>query len=131
VFGIEHRIASVRHPQTVGAVERFHRELKRGLSKTIIRSKSEAYWMECSWCKEISTIVAAYNRRESRATRSSPFELMFGRKDSLPGVEALLKVHWDVPRSAIETSEYISDRLRILHDDVRKRQQEYLRSRVA
>ena len=58
-------------------VERYNQTLKNMLTKVTVNRKTQ-------WSKFIDTCVFAYNTSEQESTKYSPFELMFGRRATLP-----------------------------------------------
>ncbi|XP_064383396.1 uncharacterized protein LOC135332020 [Halichondria panicea] len=97
--GTEHRVTSAYHPQTNGLTERFNQTLQTALLKYVNDSQTD-------WDYHLPAILFAYRTSKQKATKYSPFELMFCRKPVLPiqlelGSEGELEQSWDI--SAIMT----------------------------
>ena len=71
-LGIKRRRTSAYHPQTNGAVERFHRDLSKALGSYVVDSEHR------DWSDHVPMVAWARNTTPSRATGLSPFELLFG-----------------------------------------------------
>ena len=70
--GTEHRIATAYHPQTNGLTERFNQTLQSALLKVVNDTQSD-------WDYHLPAILFAYRSSIQKATKLSPFELMFCR----------------------------------------------------
>lgn len=87
------------HPMGNGIPERFNRTLLDMLGTLETTQKTD-------WKKYIASLVYAYNCTPHETTRTSPFELMFGRKAKLP-IDAKFE---QVTETANKTTrEYIDD----------------------
>ena len=70
--GIEHRVTSAYHPQTNGLTERFNQTLQTALLKVVNDKQTD-------WDYHLPGILYAYRISKQKATKYSPFELMFCR----------------------------------------------------
>ena len=70
--GTEHRVTSAYHPQTNGLTERFNQTLQTALLKYVNDSQTD-------WDYHLPAILFAYRTSKQKATKYSPFELMFCR----------------------------------------------------
>lgn len=77
IFKIKHVTTSPYHPQSNGALERSHSTLKDYLKHFINKDQN-------NWDDFIETAMFAYNTQIHSTTQFSPYELLFGRKPSLP-----------------------------------------------
>ena len=71
-LGINKRVTTPYQPRTDGHVERLNRTLIEALEKQASESPT-------NWPAMLPFVLMAYRTRVSPVTRSSPFELMFGR----------------------------------------------------
>ena len=71
------RLTTPYHPQANGLDERFNQTLQNMLVK-FVHSK------RCAWSSFLDTCVFAYNTSRQESTQFTPFELMFGRRATLP-----------------------------------------------
>ena len=70
--------ALIRHPQSNGLVERANGIILQGISKRLQgRPKGK-------WAEELTSVVWSHNTSESRATKFTPFKLLFGEEAVLP-----------------------------------------------
>ncbi|KAG0758386.1 hypothetical protein G6F17_010803 [Rhizopus arrhizus] len=76
-LGISRSLTSVEHPQSDGLVERINRTLKTSLSIVVGNDVK-------TWAQHLPFVVFAYNTARQASTKFSPFEVMFGRKATLP-----------------------------------------------
>jgi hypothetical protein len=83
-LGIKRSLTSVEHPQTDGLVERMNRTLKTSLAAYTGMDNKD------SWDMHLPFVTFAYNTAKQASTNYSPFEIMFGRKASLPLNEELV-----------------------------------------
>ena len=83
-FGIHHVKTSPYHPQSDGALERWHACLKGMLKRTGLDLKN--------WDKLLKYLVFAYRDTPHCVTGYSPFSLMFGR--DVRGPLDFLKMSW-------------------------------------
>lgn len=77
LFKIRHILSSPYHPQTQGALERSHLTLKDYLKHYIHSQQTD-------WDEYISLAMFTYNTHFHKSTNFTPFELIFGRKASIP-----------------------------------------------
>ncbi|OBZ80588.1 hypothetical protein A0J61_11363, partial [Choanephora cucurbitarum] len=76
-LGVQRSLTSVEHPQTDGLVERLNRTLKTALA-TLVDDKPD------TWDDYLPFVTYAYNTSKQASTKYSPFEVLYGRKASLP-----------------------------------------------
>jgi transposase InsO family protein len=80
-FGIHHQPSSAAHPQTNGQVERTNGLLLQGM-KTRMFQDLEA---RCrNWHRELPSVLWALRTNINRATRDTPFNLVYGAESVLP-----------------------------------------------
>ena len=84
-LGIKQNISSAYHPQSQGALERFHQTLK-----TMLRAY--CYEQEKDWDEGIPLLLFAIRESVQESLGFSPFELVYGRE--VRGPLKLLKEHW-------------------------------------
>jgi transposase InsO family protein len=89
-FGIHHQPSLVAHLQTNGQVERTNGLLLQGM-KTRMFEDLEAKGK--NWHKELPSILWALRTNVSRATRATPFSLVYGVEAILPP-EVYLESAW-------------------------------------
>ena len=77
-IGTRLHFASVRHPQSNGAVEHANGEIFLGVSKRLVNLKKG------KWVEEMTKVVWSHNTSESRTTGFTPFKLLFGEEAVLP-----------------------------------------------
>ena len=70
--GTDHRIAPAYHPQTNGLIERFNQTLQVSLVKLINNSQND-------WDEHLPAVLFAYRTSVHKATKLSPFEMMYCR----------------------------------------------------
>jgi transposase InsO family protein len=80
-FGIHHQPSSAAHPQMNGQVERGNRFILSGM-KTIMLHDLEARGR--NWYKELPSVLWALRTNVNRATRDTPFNLVYGGETVLP-----------------------------------------------
>ena len=68
--GTEHRVTSAYHPQSNGLTERFNQTLQTALMNDT----------QDDWDEHLSSVLFAYQTAEQKATKMSPFEVMFCRQ---------------------------------------------------
>ena len=66
--------ASVRHPQSNGLIERANGIILQGISR-ILHNRPKGKWAE-----ELTSLIWSHNTSESRATKFTPFKLLFGEE---------------------------------------------------
>jgi hypothetical protein len=76
--GIRHVFTAVGHPQTNGLAERTIRSLTDRLSAVIEDGTQD-------WQTKLGAIALALNSSVQESTKSTPFELVYGRQVVLPG----------------------------------------------
>jgi transposase InsO family protein len=80
-FGIHHQPSSAAHPQTNGQVERTNELLLQGM-KTRMFQDLEA--KRKNWHKQLPSVLWALRTNINRATRDTPFSLVYGAEAVLP-----------------------------------------------
>ena len=70
--GTKHCLTSAYHPQSNGLTERFNQTLQTALQKVVNDEQN-------NWDDHISAILFAYRTAKQKATKLSPFELMYCR----------------------------------------------------
>lgn len=70
--GTEHRVCSAYHPQTNGLTERFNQTLQVTLLKVVNDTQTD-------WDAHLPAILFAYRTSVQKATKLTPFELMYMR----------------------------------------------------
>ena len=68
----EHRVTSAYHPQSNSLTERFNQTLQTALVKIINTDQDD-------WDDHLSAVLFAYRTAQQKATKLSPFEIMFCR----------------------------------------------------
>ena len=71
--GTEHRVTSAYHPQSNGLTERFNQTLQTALIKVVNDTQDD-------WDEHLSSVLFAYRTAQQKATKTSPFEVMFCRQ---------------------------------------------------
>lgn len=77
-FEIAKKRTSPYHPQSNAVLERFHAQLGSMLRTYIDKANYK------KWVEYLSMLALAHNTAMNRHTRFTPFELMFGRKCTMP-----------------------------------------------
>jgi hypothetical protein len=80
-FGIDHQPSSAAHPQTNGQVERTNGLLLQGMK---IRMFRDLEARGKNWHKELPSVLWALRTNVNRATRDTPFNLVYGAEAVLP-----------------------------------------------
>jgi hypothetical protein len=80
-FGIDHQPSSATHPQTNGQVERINGLLLQGMK---IRMFHDLEARGRNWHKELPSVLWALRTNINRATRDTPFNLVYGAEAVLP-----------------------------------------------
>ena len=70
--GTKHRVTSAYHPQTNGLTERFNQTLQTALLKLVNDTQTD-------WDEHLPAVLFAYRTSQQKATRLTPFEVMFCR----------------------------------------------------
>lgn len=76
--GIEHRLATVEHPQTNGQVENVNGTIKQMLRSYLLEHRSQ------DWHLALPTLQMAYNSSVQASTGCSPNRLVFGEDWHMP-----------------------------------------------
>jgi hypothetical protein len=80
-FGIDHQPSSTAHPQTNGQVECTNGLLLQGIK---IRMFRDLEARGRNWHKELPSVLWALRTNINRATRDTPFNLVYGAEAVLP-----------------------------------------------
>ena len=67
-----HIVSSAYHPQTNGLTERFNQTLQASLIKVVNSSQDD-------WDEQLSAVLFAYRTSVQKATKLTPFEIMYCR----------------------------------------------------
>jgi hypothetical protein len=78
-MGVEAAFASVYHPQSNGAVEKVNALIFTAIKK-ILENQLKGKWVE-----ELPRAVWSHNTSICRATKSTPFMLLYGEEPVIPG----------------------------------------------
>ena len=97
-LGIEQYLASAYHPQSQGAIERFHQTLKSLLTRYCSEHGKD-------WDTGIPFVLYAIRSTCQESLGYSPNELLFGRE--VRGPLKLLKESWLNDDETVELSEYV------------------------
>src|SRR3954463_7761166 len=76
-YDVNHRIASLYHPQTSGQVELTNREIKLILQKTVNSSRKD-------WSKKLEYALWAYRTSYKNPMGMSPYNMVYGKACHLP-----------------------------------------------
>ena len=68
----KHKVSSAYHPQTNGLTERFNQMLQASLIKIVNRNQND-------WDEHLSAILFVYRTSVQKATKVTPFEVMYCR----------------------------------------------------
>jgi hypothetical protein len=90
-LGIQLCFASVKHPQSNGAVERANGIICIGISKCLVGLPKG------KWVDELPKVVWVHNIAVSRSTNFTPFKLLYGEEAMMPEV-----IQFQGPRTNIE-----------------------------
>jgi hypothetical protein len=90
-LGIQLCFASVKHPQSNGAVERTNGIICTGISKCLV-GLSKGKWVD-----ELPKVVWVHNTAVSRSTNFTPFKLLYGEEAMTPE-----EIQFQGPRTNIE-----------------------------
>jgi transposase InsO family protein len=77
-LGIQLCFASVKHPQSNGAVERANVIICIGISKCLMGLPKD------KWVDELPKVVWVHHTKISRSTNFSPFKLLYGEEAMTP-----------------------------------------------
>ncbi|EGT44573.1 hypothetical protein CAEBREN_28128 [Caenorhabditis brenneri] len=112
-FGIEHRVSAPYHHESNGVVERINRTLEECLSAFVNETQTD-------WDQHLEFVTWAINAAPCGPIKTTPFQVMFGRKPTLPENNLL------GPRTRIQ-SDYqatLEARLESLWSLIKKRNEE-------
>jgi transposase InsO family protein len=107
-FGIQHQPSSEAHPQTNGQVERANGLILQGMK---IRMFHDLEAKGRNWHKELLSVLWALRININRATRDTPFNLVYGAEAVLPSeiyLQSARVTHFDKENQA-EAREFDSD----------------------
>jgi len=114
-YGIDKRSTSAYHPQTDGQTERFNRTLNDMLSQYVASNGKD-------WDEWIAPVLFAYRTSPHASTGISPYEMIFGRKPSLPiHLRVPVQLSNDHLRSPNEHLSIVKDSISRLHEIARDR----------
>uniref|UniRef100_A0AAZ1XXC8 Integrase catalytic domain-containing protein n=1 Tax=Oreochromis aureus TaxID=47969 RepID=A0AAZ1XXC8_OREAU len=107
-LSVKHRVSSAYHPETQGALERFHQTLKAMLRKYCVETDAE-------WDVGLPLLLFAIREATQESLGFSPAELVFGH--TVRGPLRLLQERWlaDQPRPAHNVLDYVSSFRERLH----------------
>ena len=109
MLGTRHLKTSPYHPQTNGAVERFHGTLKHMLRKTTTDKRD--------WDTVLPSVLFAFREVPCASTGFSPFDLMFGRH--VRGPLDILQAAWSSDQAHLTTAATWVQEMRQRLDDMR------------
>ena len=78
---IHHAVSSAAHPQTNGQVERANGVILQGIKTRVYEDLQDK---NTGWAEELSSVLWAARTNQNRATRESPFYLVYGTEAVLP-----------------------------------------------
>ncbi len=84
-LGIKQNLSSAYHPQSQGALERFHQTLKNMI-------RTYCYEEQKEWDEGVPMLLFAVRESVQQSLGFSPFELLYGRE--VRGPLKVLKEHW-------------------------------------
>ncbi|KAK3084422.1 hypothetical protein FSP39_016366 [Pinctada imbricata] len=99
-LGIRQYKSSAYHPESQGALERFHQTLK-----TMMKTYCHQY--EKDWDEEVHLVLFAAREAVQESLGFSPFELVFGH--TVRGPLKLLKEKWLTETSDLNLLDYVSN----------------------
>ena len=106
-LGIKQNLSSAYHPQSQGALERFHQTLKNMI-------RTYCYEQQKDWDEGIPLLLFAVRESVQQSLGFSPFELLYGRE--VRGPLRVLKEHW----LAEDASSNLLDQVADLRDRMTK-----------
>ena len=96
-LGIQQYLATSYHPQSQGALERFHQTLKNLLSKYCMEHEKD-------WDTGVPFVLYAVRSTVQESLGFSPYQLLFGRE--IRGPLKLLKESWVSSDNTVDLTEY-------------------------
>lgn len=99
-LGIKQYKSTAYHPESQGALERFHQTLKTML-------KTYCYHYEKDWDVGVHLVLFGAREAVQESLGFSPFELVFGH--TVRGPLKLLKENWLTETSDLHLLDYVSD----------------------
>ncbi|XP_023640434.1 uncharacterized protein LOC111831116 [Capsella rubella] len=112
--------STAAHPQTDGQTEVTNRTLGNLLRTTIAQNKGS--WIDC-----LPFLEFAYNRSEHSATKTSPFEVVYGYKPLTPLDLLPLPLDPIISLEGVEKSKYVREFHEKIRKNIEKRTEHYAR----
>ena len=117
---IKQTLSAAYHPESQGALERWHQTFKSMLRKFCVESQLE-------WDEGIDFLLFAIREVPHESLGFSPFEMLFGR--SVRGPLSVIKEEWlNTPSDSTQTIRQYMDKLKRTLKEVRKIASENLKS---
>ena len=111
-LGIKQTLSSAYHPESQGALERWHQTFKSMLKKYCLESESE-------WDEGVDFLLFAIREAPQETLGFSPFEMLFGR--TIRGPLSVIKDEWlNTPSSKTQTIQQFINELKNTLQKVRK-----------
>ena len=98
-LGIRHHTSSAYHPESQGALERFHQTLKSMIRTYCLSNEKE-------WDQGIPFLLFAVRDAKQESLGFSPFELVYGH--TVRGPLKLLKERWLIEESRTSLIDYVA-----------------------
>jgi len=111
---VKHQTTTPYHPRSNGQAERFNRSMCEYLDKMMDKEKAKLG----EWISFIPTLQLGYNTSIHRATRTSPFEAMFGYTPNVVHFPNLYKI-FDIRDNPGLTEQQAQAQLRNDREDIR------------
>ena len=112
VLGIKQTLAAAYHPESQGALERWHQTFKAMLRKFCVETRLE-------WDEGIDFLLFAIREVPHESLGFSPFEMLFGR--SVRGPLSVIKEEWlNTPSDSSQTIQQYMDKLKSTLKKVRE-----------
>ena len=111
-LNIKQTLSAAYHPESQGALERWHQTFKSMLRKFCVESKLE-------WDEGIDFLLFAIREVPQESIGFSPFEMLFGR--SVRGPLSVIKEEWlNMPSDSTQTIQQYMDKLKRTLKEVRE-----------